>query len=114
MHKESEQYLQQVACVARANLVFHQQKPQDERNLDESGAALLMSAYLEMYDHWQSVGPGIEPPPQRVYLAASSCVGMRKQLERQPRSTWSDEEEGLFQLMTAYMFLFKNMYVTRH
>jgi len=114
MKQESILYLDKVACIARANMAYHQQKPQDQRDLDEAGIALLMSSFLEMYDHWQNAETGREEPPKRVYIAASSCVELRKQLELEPRHSWTDEEEGLFQMMTAYMFLFKHMYVPQN
>ena len=114
MKQESEQYLDTVACIARANLVHHQQKPQFERSPEESGAAILMSAFLEMYDHWQKNEPVMAAPSDRIYFAANSCVQLRKELELEPRHNWTDEEEGIFQLMTAYMFLFKQMYIPKN
>ena len=110
MKQESENYLDTVACIARANLVHHQQNS-PQREPEEAGAALLMSTYLEMYEHWQNKQPGLVAPPERVYFAAKSSVALRKQLEQEPRHQWTDEEEGIFQLMTAFMFLFKHMYV---
>ena len=111
MKQENIDYLDTVACVAHANIAYHQSKPVAERNDDEAGAALLMSAYLEMYEHWQNVKPGTEAPSQRVYIAAQTCVEMRKQLQLQERNQWPNETEALFQMMTAFMFLFKHMYV---
>jgi len=113
MEQETIEYLDTVACIARSNMVWQQRTPREQRSLDEAGAALLMSCYLEVYDIWQSQAAGTAPPP-RIYLAASSCVGLRRQLEQRPRVSWSDDEEGLFQLMTAFMFLFKHLYVARH
>ena len=113
MQQETIEYLDRVACIARSNMVWHQRKAQEARSLDEAGAALLMSCYLEIYDIWQSDIGGKAPPP-RIHLAAASCVAMRQQLEQRPRAAWSDEEEGLFRLMTAFMFLFKHLYVARH
>ena len=113
MKQENKQYLDTVACIAQANLVHHQKKSQ-QRSLDESGAAMLMSAYLEMYDHWQENKPGLAAPSDRVYFAANSCVQLRKELEQEPRHQWTEEEEGIFQLMTAYMFLFKHMYIPKN
>jgi hypothetical protein len=114
MKQESENYLDTVACIARANLVHHQQKPQQLRGPEEAGAALLMSTYLEMYELWQNNQPGLVAPPERIYFAATSCVELRKQLEQEPRHQWTDEEEGIFQIMTAFMFLFKHMYVPQN
>ena len=114
MKQENKQYLDTVACIAQANLVHHQKKSQQQRSLDESGAAMLMSAYLEMYDHWQENKPGLAAPSDRVYFAANSCVQLRKELEQEPRHQWTEEEEGIFQLMTAYMFLFKYMYIPKN
>lgn len=114
MKQESEQYLDTVACIARANLVYHQQTTQHERGPEEAGAALLMSAFLEMYDCWQLDEPGMPAPSDRIYYAANSCAQLRKELELEPRHKWTDEEEGIFQLMTAFMFLFKHMYVPKN
>ena len=114
MKQECIDYLDKVACIANANMAWHQMTPASQRNHDQAGAALLMSAYLEMYDHWQTAKPGTEPPPQRVHIAADACVQMRRQLETQNRSEWPDEVEGLFQMMTAFMFLFKHMYVPQN
>lgn len=114
MKQESIEYLDRVACIANANMAYHQMKPASERNHDEAGAALLMSAYLEMYEHWQNAKPGTEAPPKRVYVAAETCVQMRDQLEMLERSEWPEEAEGLFQMMTAFMFLFKHMYVPQY
>jgi hypothetical protein len=114
MEQESKQYLDKVACIAQANMAFHQQTPQFERSPDEAGAAILMSAFLEMYDHWQNNEPGLAAPSDRIYFAANSCVQIRKELELEPRHNWTDEEEGMFQLMTAFMFLFKHMYIAKN
>ena len=114
MKQESEQYLDTVACIAQANLVHQQKKSPQQRSPDEAGAASLMSAYLEMYDHWQQNKPGLTAPSDRVYFAANSCVQLRKELEQEPRHQWTDEEEGIFQLMTAFMFLFKYMYIPKN
>ena len=114
MKQESIDYLEKVACIANANMACHQMKPASERNDDEAGAALLMSAFLEMYEHWQKVKPGTEPPSRRVYTAADACVQMRNELQMQERCEWPDEAEGLFQMMTAFMFLFKHMYVPQN
>ena len=114
MNQESIEYLDKVACIANANVAYHQMTPASERSDDEAGAALLMSAFLEMYNHWQQVKPGTEPPSRRVYIAADACVQMRTELQAQARSEWSEEAEGLFQMMTAFMFLFKHMYVPQN
>ena len=114
MKQESIAYLEKVACIASANMAWHQQTPLSDRTEDESGAALLMSAYLEMYDHWRSARPGTEPPSERVYIAADACVLMRNELQQRARSEWPVEAEGLFQMMTAYMFLFKQLYVPQN
>jgi len=114
MEHESELYLDKVACIARANLAYQQQKPRENRSLDEAGASLLMSTFLEMYDLLQRDTFSKKEPSRRIYIAAVSCVQMRKNLENEPRESWSDEEEGLFQMMTAYMFLFKHLYVSLH
>jgi hypothetical protein len=114
MKQDSDVYLEKVACIASANMLYHQLKPVSDRNEDESGAALLMSAFLEMYDHWRSARPGSEPPSERVNIAADTCVLMRNQLQKQARNDWSAEAEGLFQMMAAFMFLFKQMYVTQN
>jgi len=114
MKKENIDYLDEVACIAYANIAYHQNKPIAERDEDEAGAALLMSAYLEMYEHWQNVKPGTEAPSQRVYIAAETCVQMRRQLQLQERQQWHNDTEALFQMMTAFMFLFKYLYVPRY
>ena len=53
MKQESIDYLDKVACIANANMACYEMKPASRRNNDEAGAALLMSAYLKMYQHWQ-------------------------------------------------------------
>ena len=111
MKQESIEYIEKVACIATANMAYHQMKPVSQRNHDEAGAALLMSAFLEMYQHWKTAKPGTEPPSERVYIAADACVQMRCQLQQQERGEWPDEVEDLFQMMTAFMLLFKHMYV---
>ena len=114
MKQESIDYLDKVASIANANMACYEMKPASRRNNDEAGAALLMSAYLEMYQHWQQAKPGTEPPSKRIYIAADACVQMRNQLQMQERNEWPDEVEGLFQMMTAFMFLFKHMYVPQN
>lgn len=114
MKHESENYLDTVACIARANMVYHQQKQPQHRDRREAGEALLMSTYLEMYEHWQNDDTGPVAPSERVYFAAKSCVGLRRQLEQAPRQDWTAEEEGIFQLMTAFMFLFKHLYIPQN
>lgn len=114
MNQDNIDYLDKVACVAYANIAYHQSKPDTERNDDEAGAALLMSAYLEMYEHWQNAKPGTEAPSRRVYVAAEACVEMRRQLPLRERDQWPNETESLFRMMTAFMFLFKHLYVPRN
>lgn len=114
MKQESIDYLDKVACIASANMAYHQMKPVSQRNDDEAGAALLMSAFLEMYEHWQNAKPGSEPPSKRVYIAADACVQMRNELQNRERCDWPEEVEGLFQMMSAFMFLFKFMYVPQN
>jgi len=114
MKQESIDYLDKVACLANANMAYHRLTPASRRSEEEAGAALLMSAYLEIYEHWQRSGPGTEPPSERIYIAAETCVQMRNQLETVDRDQWPDEAEGLFQMMTAFMFLFKHMYVPQN
>jgi hypothetical protein len=114
MKQENVDYLETVACIARANMVYQQQTPTSLRNEMERGMSLLMSAFLEMYDHWCDTGPAMEPPPERIYFAAKTCVQMRNRLYEVARKEWDGEEEGLFQIMTAYMFLFKHMYVPQN
>ena len=114
MKQESKEYLDKVACIANANMAYHQMKPVSERNDDEAGAALLMSAFLEMYEHWQNARPGTETLSQRVYLAVDTCIQMRNELQKKDRSEWPEEAEGLFKMMTAFMFLFKHMYVPQN
>ena len=114
MKQENIDYLDEVACIAYANIAHHQITPIADRDENEAGAALLMSAYLEMYEHWQRVKPGTEAPSQRVYIAAETCVEMRKQLQVQEREQWPSDTEALFQMMTAFMFLFKHLYVPRY
>jgi len=114
MKQESIEYLDKVACIANANMAYHQMKRVSERNDDEAGAALLMGAFLEMYEHWKTAKPGTEAPSKRVYIAADACVQMRNQLQLHERSEWPDETEGLFQMMTAFMLLFKHMYVPQN
>lgn len=114
MKQESIDYLDKVACIADANMAYHRMTPAHRRNHDEAGAALLMGAFLEMYEHWQNAKPGTEPPSQRVHLAVDTCVQMRSQLRTRERDEWPAEVEGLFQLMNAFMFLFKHMYVPQN
>lgn len=114
MKQESIDYLDKVACIANANMAYHQMTPVSERNDNEAGAALLMSAYLEMYEHWQNAKPGTEAPSDRVNIAADACVQMRSHLQKQERNEWSDDMEGLFQMMAAFMLLFKHMYVPQY
>ena len=114
MKQESIDYLDKVACIANANMAYHKMTLESERSDEEAGAALLMSAYLEMYEHWQTARPCSEPPSRRVYVAADTCAQMRRQLQLQDRSEWCDGTEGLFQMMTAFMFLFKHMYVPQN
>ena len=114
MKQDSIDYIDKVACIAHAHMVYQSQTSRDERDDTESGMALLMSAYLEMYDHWKSTKPGIEAPPDRVYIAAKTCVLMRDDMLSVAREKWNEEAEGLYQMITAYMFLFKHMYVPQN
>ena len=114
MEQESIEYLDKVACIANANMAYHQMTPLEERSNDDAGAAVLMSAYLEMYEHWQKAKPGTEPPPKRVFIAAEACAKMHHHLRTLDRSDWTEDMEGLFELITAFMFLFKHMYVPQN
>jgi len=114
MRQDSEHYLDKVACIARTNMALHQQTSQEERTAEEAGAALLMSAYLELYDIWLNNQTGKDSPSRKLYLAAATCVQIRASLEKEAHANWTDEETGLFKMMTAYMFLFKQMYALPH
>lgn len=114
MKQETIDYLDTVACIANANMVYQSQTPVDERSDDDRGMALLMSAFLEMYDHWKSAKSGTEAPSDRVYVAARTCVLMRDDMCSVDRDKWNEEAEGLFQMITAFMFLFKHMYVPQN
>lgn len=114
MEQESIDYLDKVACIAHANMAHHQATPPEQRSYDEAGAALLMSAYLEMYEHWQNAKPGTEAPPKKVYVAAEACIQMRNWLQGLDRSDMTEQAEGLLEMVTAYMFLFRHMYVPRN
>ena len=114
MKQESIDYLDKVACIANAHMVYQSQSAIEERDNTERGMALLMSAFLEMYDHWKTVKAGTEAPSNRVYVAADACVSMRDDLLSVARHKWNGEAEGLYQMITAYMFLFKHMYVPQN
>jgi hypothetical protein len=114
MKQESIDYLDSVACIANAHMVYQSQTTVEERDNTERGMALLMSAFLEMYDHWKTTKAATEPPSDRVYIAADACVLMRNDLFSVARHKWNEEAEGLFQMITAYMFLFKHMYVPQN
>jgi len=73
----------------------------------------LMSAYLELYDQITGVEQRSSKPSQRAYSAAEACCAMRRDIEQRPKKEWEDEEHGLFTLMLAYMYMFKQLYVIR-
>ena len=114
MEQETKLYIDKVACIARSNMCYQQQTPQDSRTLDNQGMSLIMSGFLEMYDIFVSDIPNQSPPSPKIYTIASSCCEMKNKMMRAPRETWDPEEEGFFKLMTAYMFLFKHLYVPAH
>ena len=114
MKQETIDYLDTVACIANANMVYQSQTAVDERCEDDRGMALLMSAFLEMYDHWKSAKAGTEPPPDRVYIAAKACAMLRDDMLSVARNKWNEDAEGMYQLITAFMFLFKHMYVPQN
>lgn len=113
MEQETREHLDVVACIAEANLNYlYNQNPEDI-NLDDQGAQILMSAYLELYDQITGVEQRSSKPSQRAYSAAEACCAMRRDIEQRPKKEWEDEEHGLFTLMLAYMYMFKQLYVIR-
>jgi hypothetical protein len=56
----------------------------------------------------------MEPPPERIYFSAKNRVQMQNKLNEVTRKEWEGEEESLFQIMTAYLFLFKHIYVPKN
>jgi len=51
MEHEREKHLHTAAYIARANLLHHLQKPQQQRNKEEAGATVFMSRFLGIYKH---------------------------------------------------------------
>jgi len=113
MEQETREYLDKVACIAEANLNYLKEQDTEDLSLDDHGSRLLMAAYLELYDQITGVEKRTNQPSQYAYTAAEACCLMRRDLEQRPKSEWEEEERGLFELMLAYMFMFKQLYVVR-
>ncbi len=114
MEKETVEYLEKVACIAHQNLNYLSSQ-QGELQVDDAGAQLLMGSYLQLYADFihpqQAVG---KVPSAQVKLVARTCCDLKREMFSVPRSEWDEQEEGLFRLMTAFMFLFKHLYVMQH
>ncbi|QKQ25524.1 hypothetical protein [Candidatus Reidiella endopervernicosa] len=113
MSPDTREFLDRVACIAQANVNYLHNKEHSERSLDDEGSALLMSAYLELYDQFMGTEARTTTPSSFAYAAAESCCTMRRTLEQLPKHEWSDEEHGLFTLMLGFMFMFKHLYVVK-
>lgn len=113
MSQETRDFLDQVACIAQANLNHLQMQAPEEQTPDDLGADALMGAYLELYDQYTGTEPRSSAPSDRAYHAAEACCDMRRQLQQRPQVLWDDDEHGLYTLMLAFMFLFKHLYVVR-
>lgn len=114
MKQETITYLEKVACIAHQNLnyLFDQE---GEKKVDDAGAEILMSSYLQLYADFvnphQAVG---KTPSSEIMLTARTCCDIKREMFSTPRAEWDEQEEGLFKLMTAFMFLFKHLYVMQH
>lgn len=114
MEKETVEYLEKVACIAHQNLNYLSQQ-EEALKVDDAGAKVLMGSYLQLYADFinpqQATG---NTPSPRIKLVARTCCDLKREMFSVPRSEWDDQEEGLFKLMTAFMFLFKHLYVMQH
>ncbi len=113
MSPDTRTFLDKVACIAQANLNYLYDQQVETMSLDDRGSQLLMGAYLELYDQYTGSEQRSAAPSTLAFNAAAACCAMRRSMEQQPKSLWSDDEQGLFTLMLAYMFMFKQLYVVR-
>ena len=113
MEQETREHLDLVACIAEANLNCLNSREPGELSLDDQGSQILMNAYLELYDQITGAEPRSSQPSQMAFTAAEACCVMRRDIEQRPKTEWEDEEHGLFKLMLAYMYMFKQLYVFR-
>lgn len=113
MEKETREHLDEVACIAEANLNCLNSLDSEKFGLDDQGSYTLMSAYLELYDQITGTEQRSGQPSQLAFTAAEACCVMRRDIEQRPKSEWEDEEQGLFKLMLAFMYMFKQLYVLR-
>ncbi|MDH5784280.1 MAG: hypothetical protein OEZ16_01565 [Chromatiales bacterium] len=113
MNPETRDFLDQVACVAQANLNYLSALEVEEMEVDEQGSQVIMGAYLELYDQFMGNTARSSGPTDFIFTAASACCGMRRQMEQRPRSDWSGDEHGLFTLMLGFMYMFKHLYVVK-
>lgn len=114
MEKETVTYLEKVACIAHQNLttLSHQE---GALQVDDAGAKVLMGGYLQLYAEFIQPQPVVDrSPSHHTLLVARTCCDLKREMFAVPRSEWDEQEEGLFKLMTAFMFLFKYLYVKRH
>lgn len=113
MNPDTREFLDTVACIAEANLNYLYDQEASELSLDDEGSQALMGAYLELYDQYTGSEQRSPAPSALAYAAAEACCAMRRGMEQRPKHLWDDEEHGLFTLMLAYMFMFKQLYVVR-
>ncbi|WP_135622338.1 hypothetical protein [Solemya pervernicosa gill symbiont] len=85
MSPDTREFLDRVACIAQANVNYLHNKEHSERSLDDEGSALLMSAYLELYDQFMGTEARTTTPSSFAYAAAESCCTMRRTLEQLPK-----------------------------
>ncbi len=111
MEHETKTYLDEVAEIAQANVNYHYSGRGDEKGLDSVGSSLLMREYLNLYQTYFHTEREVEAPAPTTLFAVQACCTMRHKLQQRSPYLWSDHDHGLYKLMQALMFLFKELYV---
>ncbi len=111
MQNETLEYLEKVACIAYQNLRHLEHQDDAEKNLDDQGAEILMSGYLQLYAKLDDPTGHYQSPSDHTMTVARTCCELKNQMMSVPRTEWDGDDEGLFKLMTAFMFIFKHLYV---
>ena len=107
-------YLDKVADIAKINLQRLEQTTHSRTNSSKREIMLIFDGYLQMHDAFSNSSHLPLNPDPGINRMAKICCEMREQMNSTPRILWSQEDEGLFKFIVAFIYLFKHLYVVQH
>jgi hypothetical protein len=108
-HNEMNDYLADSADLAHTKLMLFE--IENKHSLADIDAKILMSSFLYLYSGYLGDAFCEPEPTTSIEKAVDICSRFRKLLFRHPRMDWNNEEKGLYQLIMAFVYLYKRQYL---